>query len=177
MPSRKPEEKIPFKVRKNVKMLQHQDWTVRLGAATALGGIGNASAVLPLAELLQDSSATVQTSAAQALGKIGHESAIPHLVKKVQSFHPIIGIRPHPWQMQASIDAAKALILIGRSIQEKEVKSKEGKALQLVAEHFHESEEPEIILKAYHAALAGKVTPKNARLYLKQLRAMKGKVK
>jgi len=105
-------------------------------------------------------------SATRALGAIGREIAVSHLARALQDMN--LGVR---------LNVAAAFGEIGRSFQGKEVNRKEARALQLVAEHFHEREEPEVLLKAYRAALKGKVTEKNARLYVKQLRAMRGSLK
>jgi len=140
---------------------------IRMHVATALGKIGHESAVPHLIKALQlDPDWEVMMHAAEALGKIGHESAIPYLVKALKA----------PEQAMRGT-TADSLVKIGWNIQKKEVKGKEAKALQLMGAYFHEEEEAETIRKAYETALAGKVTKKNARLYVKQLRAVKGKLK
>jgi len=108
---------------------------------------------------------TTRFHAADALGNLGHPGAIPQLVEALRDEHHMVSER-----------AAASLAKIGRSLQGKEVGG-EAQALQLVAEHFHEREDPIVVRKAYQAALKGKVTPVNARLFVKQLRALKGNVK
>jgi len=157
---------MPAKVREQVKLLKHVNWSVRAMAAEALGELKHASAVPPLAKALQDKSHDVRTRAAQALGNIKHESAIPHLIRELQE---------NDWFVNRH--ATRALGMIGRAIQGKAVGGKKAKALQLVGAYFHEYERPQVVLKAYHAALKGKITKENARLYVKQLRALKGSVK
>ena len=150
-----------------LKTLRDPDETMRQEAASALGVIGQESVIPHLVKILQrDKVPNVRWSAAWALGKIGHESAIPHLVKAFQDRHESV-----------RTNATWAFEQISRSLKGKTVKGKEAKALQLVGPHFHELEELTTMRKAYEAALEGKVTEKNARLFVKQLRAVKGKVK
>ena len=188
---------MPPKVREQVKLLQHSDPNIRFHAAEALGKIRHESAVPHLVKALQDEHALVRLGAVEALGRIGHKSAVPHLRNALQDAYKDVrwqvvealvrighvSVVPHLAKaLQDENDriggrAAEALGKIGLSIQGKRVEGKEAKALQMVAEYFHESEDPKIIHKAYLAALKGKVTAKNARLYVKQLRAMQGSVK
>lgn len=53
-----------------MKALKHKDINVRLGAAEALGRIGDARAEKPLTEVLKDEGFYVQRSAKEALEKI-----------------------------------------------------------------------------------------------------------
>ena len=145
---------------------EKEHFEVRWRAATALGKIGHESAVPHLVKALQDEYSPVREEAVEALGRIGHESAVPSLVKALKD----------PY-LSARLKAVWALGVTGRSIQGKKVKSKEAKALQLVGAYFREKETPKTILKSFHAALEGKVTKENARLYVKQLRALEGSVK
>ena len=138
----------------------------RQEAAAALGNIGDASAVLPLANSLMDRHSLVREYAAGSLGQIGHPSAIPPLSDAL-----------HDENEEVRGYAALALGKISRSLKGKTVEGKEAQALQLVAAHFRQNEEVETIQKAFEAALKGKVTKENARLYIKQLRAMKGSLK
>jgi len=189
MPSRKPKEEMPAQVRKQVEKLKDRDSNARWEAAQllsemkhlssaphlikalqdsdeAVGRIGHPSAIPHLVKALQDPHPTVRMFAADALGEVTHVSAVPHLAKALQDEH--VNVRKH---------AAIALGTIGHSIQGKSVRGKEARALQLVAEHFHKPEQPKIIRKALLAALEGKVTAKNVRLYIKQLHALQGSVK
>ena len=197
MPSRKPKEEMPAQVRKQVEKLKDRDSNARWEAAQLLSEMKHLSSAPHLIKALQDSDEAVRWEAAEALGRIGHPSAIPHLVKALQDPHPTVrmfaadalGEVTHvsavPHLAKALQDehvnvrkhAAIALGTIGHSIQGKSVRGKEARALQLVAEHFHKPEQPKIIRKALLAALEGKVTAKNVRLYIKQLHALQGSVK
>jgi len=197
---RKPKEEMPADVREQVEKLEKlkdaHDAGLRFNAALALGEIGHASAVPHLITALRDRDSEVRRSAVMALGKIGHPSALPHLAKALADENVNVGttaaealgtlkdVSAVPPLVEALQNdspvrwyAADALISIGRAIQGKPVKGKEAKALQLVAPHLRENEEAETIRKAYQAAFEGKVTKENARLYVKQLRAMKGSLK
>ena len=57
----------------------------------------------------------------------------------------------------------------------KELVTREGKALLMVGKYFHEREDHKVVVEAYNAALKGLVDESNARLYVKQLRALRGK--
>jgi len=179
------------------KALHDKSINVRGSAAVALGEIGHVSAVPHLAKALQDSAEGVRVNVAWALGEIKHESAVPYLAKALR--HPNSSVRfyaaktlwgighectiPHLAKALQDKDtnvrllAANALVNIGRTVRGNKVESNAAKALQLVWPLFRENEEPFVIHKAYQAALKGKVTKENARLYVKQLRALTGKVK
>ena len=149
-----------------LKALDDSDWPVKAKAAEALGQIKHQRAVSRLLDALQHPRSDVRFNAAWALGEIGNVSTIPHLVKALQDEDPSVSTR-----------AADALGKIGRSLKGKTVEGKEAKALQLVAEHFREDERTNVIRQAYQAALKGKVTAKNVRLYVKELHAMQGSLK
>ena len=165
---REPKEEMPPHVRKHVELLKNSNWYVRVAAAEQLGGFGHPGAVPYLARSLRDEDAEVKMASVDALWKILHPSAIPHLVGVIRLNTSGPEMKEH---------AAKALKTIGRAIQGKEVERKGAKALQLVAPHLREEDEPELVLKAFRAALRGKITKANARLYVKQLRALQGKLK
>ncbi|MBD2519042.1 HEAT repeat domain-containing protein, partial [Nostoc sp. FACHB-973] len=57
-------------------LLQHEDSSVRIRAAEALGKIGNQQAVSALINALQHEDFSVRWSAAEALGKIGNQQAV-----------------------------------------------------------------------------------------------------
>ena len=163
---RKPKEKMPAKVREQADQLKNLlYWELRSKPAWALGEL-DVSAVPHLAKFLKDPQEAVRRKTVAALGEIGHESVVPPLAKALQD---------QDWHTRLA--AAKALRGIGRMIQDKPVEGREAKALQMVAEHFHELEDPDVVHKAFQAALKGKVTKVNARLYVKQLRALQGSLK
>ena len=64
-----------------IKMLQHQDFLVRLNAVCALGRIGGDNAIPGLITGLQDKSEDVRSDSALAIGDIGSDVAILELIK------------------------------------------------------------------------------------------------
>jgi len=168
LPGRKPakEGEIARKMRKQVRLLQHRNAKVREEAVKELYRVGHERAVPHLVHALRDREVHVRWYAVRSLGMVEHERVIPHLAKALRDKNDSV-----------RLIAAEELGRIGRSIQGKEVKSAKAKTLQLVGAYFRPNEEPETIRQAYQAALEGKVTPANIRLYLKQLRALKGNVK
>ena len=182
MPERLPKEKpheMPRDVWKQVKLLGHAGYGFRWGAAMALGRIGHESAVPHLIKALEDKNVHPRYIVAEALGEIGHASAVPHLAKLLEDESAV------PYTVKALEDkkrevrwqAALSLGKIGRRLVGKKVEGKEAKALVLVARHFRENENGVVVRRAFLEALKGRVNEKNAELTVKQLRALKGKVK
>ena len=140
---------MPDKVWKRVQNLKRQAWDVRYKAVWALGEIKHESAVEPLIQALKDKNKDVRESATWALDRIVE------------------------------------------SLEEKRVEGKkltpEGekllKVLALVKPHFTKDQEGriteswEVQARALEAAYNNEIDEKNARLYVKQLRAMKGNLK
>lgn len=85
-----------------VRSLEQDDVWRRRRAVEALGNLGDARAVEPLALLLQDVVSVVRRTTADALGKIGDPSAVPHLVAALED---------SDWDTRRSV--AKALVAIG----------------------------------------------------------------
>ena len=177
-------------------LLQDSNDNVRDKVAQALGETGQESAIPHLVKLLRDPNWYMREIAVESLGLMGHKRAIPPLVKALDDEHwsvskkamRVLGkanARAIPYLAKALKNkdkgtvslAAIALGTLGQNLQGEHIKGKEAKAIQLVGQYFHKDEEPSVILKAYEAALNGKVTEKNARLYVKQLRAVKGSLK
>jgi len=151
-----------------LEALKGKDSFVRSNTAIKLGLYFKGAAIqFHLLEALEDEDPSVRDSIVQALGERGRRSSIPYLAK----------IMENDRESFVRSSAAEALRKIGQSMQGQIAKSKTAKALQLVAPHFREKEEPKIVRQAYTAALAGKITPANVRLYIKQLRAVKGNLK
>ena len=119
-----------------------------------------------LAAVLQNGDEMQRMGAAWALGKTGHESAVPLLARALKDK-----------ERDVRTDAALSLLRIGRAIQEKPVEGSEAKALQVIFPHIREGDELEVIAKALEYAFKGKITGENAKLTVKQLRALKGKLK
>ena len=149
-----------------IRALRDKDEDVRERAAQALGEIGHPSAIPPLLKAMQDPAKRVRKLSTVALGKVGHENAVHHLIKLLRDRSYVI-----------SGGAAVALVNISRSLKGKQVENKRMKALQFVGPYFHEREHPQVVRRAYMAALKGKITKENARLFVKQLRAVKGSLK
>ncbi|MCX6767874.1 MAG: HEAT repeat domain-containing protein [Candidatus Micrarchaeota archaeon] len=107
----------------------------------------------------------VRQGAADALGKIRHESAIPRLIKALEDKDRNVGK-----------EVVQALYSTGGKLKEKKVEDLHAKALlqalKLIQPHFRENETPDVLEKALKAALDKKITEKNAKLYVKQLRAL-----
>lgn len=148
-----------------MKELHRSPWKLHREVSGELAEIGP-PAIPPLAKALGHSKDWVRQRAVATLEKMNHPAAIPPLAKALQDSDSVV-----------RSSAAWALGKIGRSIQGKEVEGKEAKAFQLVATHFRKEEAPEVILKSYRAALEGKITKQNARLFVKELRAVKGSLK
>jgi len=179
MPGRESKEGMPRIVRKYVaRLAKSRQGERRWDAAGELGQIRHPSAVPALVKALKDEHEHFQVRfrAAEALGYIGHPSALPHLAKVIEKrIEEKSNARLMQEKVQERAEWALQAILVHSA--RKPGEDKEHKALQLVQPHFRKDEEPGVIGKAYQAAVEGKITEKNARLYLKQLRAMQGSLK
>jgi len=71
-----------------IKALEDDSPTARAQAATALGKLGNSSAVAPLIAVLQNQSSAVRGAAANALGKINDSRAVEPLIALLQDSEP-----------------------------------------------------------------------------------------
>jgi len=160
-----PERQRREKIRTLARQLENTDWFVRSEAVKELGKIGKPTLPL-LARTLKDKTNSVRVSTVEALGTIEHEAVLPHLAQALQDKNEVV-----------RIVTVETLEKIARRLQGKNVESKEARALQFVVPYFRENEHWQVFQKAFQAALKGKITEKNARLYLKQLRAMKGNLK
>ena len=157
----------PDATRALLQLLNDKRLKVREWAAISLATNKQTEAVEPLKKaLVADKRYGMKAMAAWALGEFEELSAIPQLGQALQEKN---------WDV--STNAASALVKIGKGLQGKTVEEKDAKALQLVAKHLQPDEWRIIAKKALLAALAGKINEQNARLYIKQLRAMKGNVK
>jgi len=134
-------------------------------AGEALVKVGP-KAIPELRKLIHHSKHEIRYNVASTLSKIEHPDAIPPLIEALEDSGEFIREQ-----------AIKGLLELGKKEGNQPPKDERQKALQLVCKYFREKEEPHIVQKAYRAALKGKVTEKNARLYIKQLRAMKGNLK
>jgi len=144
----------------------HPDWDVRNEAISGLSRSRSPLAVPHLVRALRDKSETNRETAAHALGNIGDLKAVPHLVRRLKDSSDSVKAR-----------AAGALLWMAGKTEGVEVEGKSAKAFQLIAQHIGWQDSPDTIRKAYRAALEGKINEKNARLYVKQLRAMEGSLK
>lgn len=68
-------------INKQIKLLNHKNWTIRRTAANKLGKFDNKRATLPLINALNDDNVFVKLNAILSLGKIGDERAIKPLNK------------------------------------------------------------------------------------------------
>ncbi len=154
-------------------VLKDKHWAVRTYAAEALGEIKHEKAVKPLIQALKDENLHVRFRAVEALGRIKHESAVKPLTK---------ALKDKSWEVRRQ--AASSLFEIAEALEKlrKEELTPEGqkllKAIKLVKPHFQENEDSGVKARALQAAYNGKINEeKQARLYVKELRAHKGHLK
>jgi len=151
-----------------LKALKDPSYRVRAAALQAFGKHGLPQKKEEIVKFLEDPKADVRAAAVFAVHKTQPaEEALPLLARALKKDR----------NAYVKEQAAGELIALGQELKGKEVHSRDAKALQLVGPHFQSRDEWRTISKAYHAALAGKITQENARLYVKQLRALKGSVK
>jgi len=187
----------PATIPHQVKALEARDNDFRRHAVVALGKTRHEAAVPHVWKALDDSHKAVREAAAWAARNLGMALAgkrvetkeakalqlvAPHLAEKEDS-------RVVKHALLAALDERVReadigfLVRVFRSVAgEKPVPteapgSTRAKALKLVAPHFTPQEDLEVVRQAISAALSGEITEKNARLYVKQLRALKGKLK
>ena len=67
---------------------------VRLGAALALGAVGDPAMVLPIARALESGNAKIRIQAAEALGAMGYPAAVPVLVSHLAALQSGGDARP-----------------------------------------------------------------------------------
>jgi len=150
-----------------LKDLKENENTLTLEALGQIAGrTGNLKLLPVFTERLSSESRSTRFMAADTLAKIKHPSAIPHLAALLNDRFEDV-----------RIVAGKALVKIGEELEGKKAEGKAAEALQLVGKHFRPNDGPRVIRKAYHAAYKRKIVPENARLYVKQLRAMEGRLK
>ena len=68
-------------IEKQIKLLEENNWHIRMIATNKLGEFGDDTAIGPLIKVLNDQNILVQINASKALGKIGNQRAINHLKK------------------------------------------------------------------------------------------------
>ncbi len=178
--------------------------SVRENAAWALGEIKHSTAVPTLGKVLNDENeyVYVRTKAAEALGKIGDPDAIRHLIKALKDkdrevkkkvtwalgeigksdvILPLAEVlRDKNEDSRVKEMAAEALGKIVKKLKEvppKEDEPEEAKALRLVGKYFVENEDANVVKKAFEAAMKKEIDEKNAAIYVKELRALKGNLK
>ena len=152
-----------------IKALRNENEPARRVAAWALGEIGDVDAVPHLIKALKGKNWNVRQDAAVALGKIGHLDAVRPLIKTLEDKNEYV-----------REDAAWALGKIGKKLKEvppKKNEPEEMRALRLVGKHFVENEKPKVVINAFEAALKKEIDENNVKLYIKQLRALKGNLK
>ena len=157
---------MPESVWKHVRNLGDEKTEVRRDAAKALGKIGHPGAIPFLAEAVRDKEPAVKQYAVWSLNKIGHPDTIPPLAEALKEK-----------DFGARTDAILALAKFGTRLAGTNMRGSEADAIRLVARHVRKNEDVKIVLLAYYEALKGKVSEENARLYVKQLRALQGRLK
>jgi len=154
---------------------ENRSGVIRAKAAKALGKFDDPGSISVLRQALHDEDEFVRHHAAESLSEINHADVIPALVEVMEGEY-----RPHGGRFggePANKLAARRLIHIARELKNQELIGKEARAFQLVAPHLHTNDGLKMIKTAYQAALKGKITEKNANLYVKQLRALSGSLK
>ena len=154
-----------------------ENGVVRRHAVEALRSIGmandykEANRVVPhIARALRDREAAVQAGAIESFQNLKPRKAIPHLLE-VMKDKKVGKLATGPLGEIIAHHEREGLSYPHR------------KAWRLVKPYFNKNrlgeweEEPQVVFNAYQAALKGKITEKNARLYVKQLRALKGSLK
>ncbi|NYZ78409.1 HEAT repeat domain-containing protein [Candidatus Micrarchaeota archaeon] len=159
--------------------LKNENETVRQHAAWALKKMEyDKAAVAHLVDvLLKEKDPKVREVAAMALGLLKHESAIEPLIQALKED-----------DIEVKKAAFQTLLKIGAVLEKKAGEGSklmpEGekllKAITLVKPHFRPNETDKIKTLALHAFYndkKGEINEKNARLYVKQLRAHEGHLK
>jgi len=154
---------LPLIVQK-IRKTEHPE--VRAIAVRALGSFHYPRIVRILNRVLKDPDTDIRWSAIQALSRIRGGPALPGLAQA-------LGDK----EKKVREDAAIALFHIVETPTTDEKGHEIRKTLLLVHPHLHEKEDWGVVRQAYLAAIKGTVTKNNARLYVKQLRAVKGKLK
>ena len=126
----------------------------------------NKEAVPLLLGMVNDDSWEIRRNAIASLGQHRDLRALPALTKALEDPQSLVGET-----------AASFTYWVIRNLGKKEQENKIVNALSLVHSHLRAEDDAKIMRKAYLAALKGKVTKENARLFVKQLRAVKGNVK
>jgi len=194
--------RYPHAVRLLAGMLKGAEPKTRADIANALGNTQQPQAFSHLVKLLKDENTNVRKWAAASLARSG-KPAIPHLIEALkdeqsevreQAYRSLVGQigRPaipallHEIRTKKPASTAEAAAAVARLIERCEVRG--GKyphmtEIQLVLPYFHRNrdgnvtEPSQLIARALHATLNNQVTEKNARLYVKQLRALQGSLK
>jgi len=179
-----------------IKALRDPEEKVRRNAAEALGEIRRDKRAVPeLVKALYDPQWKVRAATARALGMIEHESAIPHLAYALHD--PAYWVRSQAamslgWFSRRDGDiyywigqrgdapTPELLIDLIHHVARQEPDNPHVKALELLQKHIRPNDSPELLRKLFHTAVRnGKlaINEKNVRLYVKQIRALEGKVK
>ena len=162
LPERKPAG-MPEKVWDCVRRLGDLEYS-REANPRAIEALGP-RAVRPLVEALRNRKAAVRYGVAAALGGIGHPEAILPLTKMLGNMD-----EERPVRMMA----ARALQKIYDKLPQT-TDPKARRAWNLVAPHLRFADDYFMKHRAYLYALPGRITPANAELTIKQLRALKGR--
>ena len=176
-----------------VKALQTANPSVKQEALKALIKIDQKSAIPHVLGALKDPNSSVKATAAETLGKIEHPSVAPALIEALkdndeyvlQHVIDALGERGESSAIpeltallrQGNKKVARALHLISKKIGDRPVEGAEAQAMQEVAKHLHRADGTALFGQAYLDLLEKRVTTQNLRLYIKQLRAVEGRLK
>ena len=159
-------------------MLNDSDSRVAETAARSLGMIGHQSSLKPLTKAVAtDYSPQVKASACWALGELRDPAVIPLLIWRVKERPEVAGKRTGLWYPDVRDAAAEALYKIVEKGKTRNRVDENVKKLLLVHGHVRPRDPPQVKAHAYLDAFENRVSEKNARLYLKQLRALEGSLK
>ena len=139
---------------------------VRTVAIRALGSFPHPRIIRLLNRPLRDKEKDIRWGACTALARIGGPAVLPGLTRALEDKENKV------WT-----EAATSVYTVNKNLKGNEPKDEKARALFLVHPHLRENDEPDVMRNAYLAALNGEVDKGNARLFVKQLRAVKGKLK
>jgi len=147
---------------------------VRNAAAFELGRLAHAKIIPILARALNDPVEQVRYHAIDALATVGRLNdrknrylVLPHLARALQQ-------KPGAARRQAEQSVKQILTQNGDILPKLAANPK---PVKWVTPYFNENENPRVVRQALLAAVEGRIKPSNARLYVKQLRAMRGSLK
>jgi len=148
------------------KALEDKEKLVRHYTVYALNRIGGPEALRLTATALADKEEMVYVAAQNFLEKAPGSKALPALAEMFGH---------EGWQTRKQ--AVELMEKIMEKLKKRRLSDRNTRAYRLVQQHLRPDDEPDLKLRAIRAAIQGKVNEKNARLYVKELRALEGSLK